>query len=266
MQKSIITDLNRCVGCLSCSVACKALNGVAIGHFWNEVLRVGPNPINPGDDYPNVYMYFLPKTCQHCGNPQCVDVCPTGAAAKLDDGTVQVDSEACIGCGLCLDACPYGVRYIDEDTNVAMKCTMCHDTIDPEVDVPQCVSQCAGNARWFGDLDEGYESFVGTYGTDVDRGGVRYRMLDFINPFTEDEVYSLGDASYEPSCRFILRGHTWYGEDTTLDDIVDGSSAPLQEGLAEAAALAKEEESKPYALHPYALKWACGSFGGTAAE
>lgn len=219
MQKSIITDLNRCVGCLACSVACKALNDVPIGHFWNRVVRVGPNPINEGDDYPNVYMYFLPVTCQHCENAPCVTVCPTGASKKMDDGTVQIDEETCIGCGACLDACPYGVRYLDDDKSVAEKCTMCNQNID-EDGVPQCVSQCSGNARWFGDLDEGYESFVGAYDTDGDRGGERRRMMEFIEEFTEDQVYTLPDEGNKPSFRYILRGHKWYGS----DDGVEGST------------------------------------------
>ena len=88
MQKAIITDLNRCVGCLACSVACKGLNGVPIGEFWNRVVRVGPNPEYEGADYPDVYMYFLPVTCQHCANPECVTVCPTGASVKTEDGSI----------------------------------------------------------------------------------------------------------------------------------------------------------------------------------
>ena len=76
---AIVTDLNRCVGCLACSVACKGLNEVTIGHFWNRVVRMGPNPEFEGADYPDVYMYFVPVTCQHCADAPCVNVCPTGA-------------------------------------------------------------------------------------------------------------------------------------------------------------------------------------------
>ncbi|MBR3258257.1 MAG: 4Fe-4S dicluster domain-containing protein, partial [Eggerthellaceae bacterium] len=85
---AIVTDLNRCVGCLSCMVACKAYNGVPVGSYWLKVLRVGPNGINPGDNYPNIDMYFLPVQCQHCANPECVKVCPTQASYKAADGTV----------------------------------------------------------------------------------------------------------------------------------------------------------------------------------
>ena len=218
MQKAIITDLNRCVGCLACSVACKALNEVPIGEFWNRVVRVGPNPEYEGADYPDVYMYFLPVTCQHCANPECVTVCPTGASTKEEDGTIQVDHELCIGCGACLDACPYGVRYLNADTNVAEKCTMCQQAIlEDDTMVPQCVSQCGGNARWFGDIEEGYDSFVGAYETDGDKTGERRRMMDFIEEFAEDQVYRLPDMGNGPQCAYILRGHTWYGGDGGVD-------------------------------------------------
>lgn len=244
MQKAIITDLNRCVGCLACSVACKGLNGVPIGEFWNRVVRVGPNPEYEGADYPDVYMYFLPVTCQHCANPECVTVCPTGASVKTEDGTIQIDAEQCIGCGACLSACPYGVRYISEEDNTAKKCTMCKDNID-EDGVPQCVSQCGGNARWVGDIDEGYDSFVGAHETDGEWTGERRRMMDFIEPFTDDQVYHLPDAGNGPSFAYILRDHTWYGD--VLDNSLDpthtatkqGVTYPLtdvEDGIAEAAA------------------------------
>ena len=96
---AIITDLNRCTGCLACTVACKAINGVDVGNFWIKTLRVGPHPIEGGSGtFPDVEMYFLPVQCQHCENPECVTVCPTGASHKLEDGTVQIDKSKCIGC------------------------------------------------------------------------------------------------------------------------------------------------------------------------
>ena len=115
-QYAIITDLNKCVGCLACVVGCKSANDVPIGKFWNTVVRVGPTPKFEGANGKDTEMYFLPLGCQHCANPECVNVCPTGASVKLDDGTVQVDAEMCIGCGLCLSACPYDARYLNEES------------------------------------------------------------------------------------------------------------------------------------------------------
>jgi DMSO reductase iron-sulfur subunit len=156
MTKAIITDLNRCVGCLACSVACKAVNNVPIGSYWNKVVRVGPNPIPGGSgQYPDVYMYFLPISCQHCENPECVKVCPTEASHVAEDGSIQIDKEKCIGCQFCVMACPYGVRAYDtsKDKGVIEKCTMCAHLID-KGEKPACVKHCPGQARKFGDLDD----------------------------------------------------------------------------------------------------------------
>lgn len=222
-RHAIITDLNRCVGCLACSVGCKVQNDVPIGNYWNKVVRMGPVPKEDGGQFPNVEMYFLPLSCQHCANPQCVDVCPTGATYKREDGVVMIDKDACIGCQACMGACPYGVRYLDEDLGVVQKCSMCVEKID-EGQLPQCVTQCGGRARYFGDLDEGLESFEGPAPLNVESGddfkklnpidydanvASRAKLLDAVNPFTEDEMYHLNDSGNDPSFVFILRGVTW---------------------------------------------------------
>ena len=123
---AIITDLNRCTGCLACTVACKAINGVDVGNFWIKTLRVGPHPIEGGSGtFPDVEMYFLPVQCQHCENPECVKVCPTEASHVAEDGTIQIDKDKCIGCQFCAMACPYGVRYLNQTERVVEKCTLC---------------------------------------------------------------------------------------------------------------------------------------------
>ena len=203
---AIVTDLNRCVGCLGCVVACKSSNGVPVGQFWNKVVRMGPTPREEGGNWPDVDMYFLPMSCQHCATPECVTVCPTGASMKMEDGTVQVDKEVCIGCGACLTACPYNVRYINADTGVAEKCTMCVQAVE-QGELPQCVSQCGGMARWFGDLDEGVETF---------RGACDETLGDFIEPYEESDVYKLPDMGNGPEGLFILRRMAWQEEGTTM--------------------------------------------------
>ena len=156
MTKAIITDLNRCVGCLACSVACKAVNNVPIGSYWNKVVRVGPNPIPGGSgQYPDVYMYFLPISCQHCENPECVKVCPTEASHVAEDGSIQIDKEKCIGCKYCMAACPYQVRVRNEETGAVDKCRFC--TVSAETTgakMCSCVEACLTGARMFGDLDD----------------------------------------------------------------------------------------------------------------
>ena len=220
---AILTDLNKCVGCLACSVACKVINDVPIGNYWNKVLRIGPNPREEGGQWPDVYMYFLTVQCQHCYNPECVHVCPTEASHIADDGTVQIDKEKCIGCQFCVMACPYGVRYLNEEERVVEKCTLCEQKIS-EGELPQCVSQCGGRARWFGDLDEGIESFVAPACDTEDRsyeaqfnarqvlGEVTGEGPEYpVKPYSEEEIYHLPDVGNDPSFVYILRGETWQG-------------------------------------------------------
>ena len=219
-QYAIVTDLEKCVGCLACSVACKVANNVPIGNFWTKILRIGPNQKYEGAQSPDVEMYFLPLQCQHCKKPACVDVCPTGASHKLEDGTVQVDKSKCIGCQFCAMACPYGVRYLNEEERVVEKCTLCEQKIS-QGELPQCVAQCGGRARFFGDLDEGIESFrgPGTYAMTKDNPsyeGVQSTHVvlgDYVKTYEKDQVHALRDVGNEPSMRYILRSMKWQGEE-----------------------------------------------------
>ncbi len=213
---AIITDLNRCTGCLACTVACKAINGVEVGSFWIKTLRIGPNPINEGDTYPNVEMYFLPVQCQHCENPECVKVCPTEAShIDPETGTIQINKEKCIGCQFCAMACPYGVRYLNETEGVVEKCTMCEQRITEGL-LPQCVAQCGARARFFGDLDNGVENFEGPAHPD-DPGcqydemiKTRVKLKDYVEPFTTDDIHHLTNVGNDPKIMFLLReGRKW---------------------------------------------------------
>ena len=224
-QYAIVADLNRCVGCLACSAACKTVNDVPIGNFWIKVLRVGPNP-RPGGTghWPDVETYYLPVQCQHCEDPECVKVCPTEASHKEEDGTVQINKEKCIGCQFCVMACPYNVRYLNEEERVVEKCTLCEQRT-AQGELPQCVAQCGGRARWFGDLDEGLDSFVGPgnpskYGDDPDDlsydsvHSTRVKMNDYVQPYDEEtDVHNLPNCGNNPSFRYILRERTWQGEE-----------------------------------------------------
>ena len=214
-QYAILTDLNRCVGCLGCSVACKVVNGVEIGSFWNKVLRIGPFPDSEGAQFPDVYTYFLPVTCQHCENPACVKVCPTGASQKLADGTVQIDKEKCIGCQFCAMACPYGVRYLNETERVVEKCTLCEQKI-AQGELPQCVAQCGARARFFGDLDQGVENFEGPAHPDTpgcqydDMTKTRVKLKDYVEAFTENDIHHLTNKGNNPKLMYLLReGRKW---------------------------------------------------------
>ncbi len=206
-QYAIATDLNRCVQCYACTVACKTVNDVPVGNYWNKVLRVGPNPTPGGTGkFPEVEMYYLPIGCQHCENPECVKVCPTEASHKLDDGTVQIDKEKCIGCQFCAMACPYGVRYLNEEERVVEKCTLCEQKI-AQGEIPECVRQCGARARYFGDIEQGVESFVGP---PLD-GETFEPITSTTRPFTDDDIYRLPNVGNNPSFVYILRNRTWQG-------------------------------------------------------
>ena len=156
MHNVIVTDLNRCVGCLACVVACKAVNDVPVGNYWNKVLRIGPNLKQGATQCPDVEMYFLPIGCQHCDNPACVSVCPTGASYHGEGGVVAVDESKCIGCRYCMAACPYQVRVHNKVSGAVEKCKFCHHWVyeHPETPSNTCVTACVTGCRIFGDLDD----------------------------------------------------------------------------------------------------------------
>lgn len=100
----------------------------------------------PRGTFPKVKMNFRPTLCNHCAEPACVANCPTGAMAKREDnGAVVVDQEVCIGCGTCVNSCPYEVPQIDEAAGVSSKCTMCFDRLDND-HRPWCVQACPAEA------------------------------------------------------------------------------------------------------------------------
>ncbi|MCY0884670.1 MAG: 4Fe-4S dicluster domain-containing protein [Firmicutes bacterium] len=168
MQWTIITDLNKCVGCKSCQVSCKEHNTAGAfgplpdldpyqepdGMWWNRVLTI------EAGTFPHTGVLYLPKACMHCYDAPCVPVCPTGASFKREDnGVVLVDYDTCVGCQLCLWACPYGVREFDPHEGVVKKCTLCIDRLEDErlpaaERIPACVESCPTRARVFGDLDD----------------------------------------------------------------------------------------------------------------
>lgn len=166
-------SLDRCIGCQTCANACKMQNNVPMGMLWNRVLTEGCDVMDGAiGEFPNLTRTYLPVACQHCENPACLRVCPTGATYKDDKGRVEIDYDKCIGCRMCMAACPYNARvfnwndphrdpdfnYGDKDVpvrskGVAEKCTLCKERTD-RGDEPMCVRCCPTKARTFGDLDD----------------------------------------------------------------------------------------------------------------
>ncbi len=146
-------DLERCIGCHTCTIACKLENGIEEGSWINVQTIGGPHRDTPSGEHPELRMHFLPILCMHCAQPPCLDACPLDAISKREDGIVLVDEEQCDGCQACVSACPYDALVLDDDRNVVRKCTLCAHRVDEGLD-PFCVVCCETEAMYFGDLDD----------------------------------------------------------------------------------------------------------------
>ncbi len=175
-------DVSRCIGCLRCMEACKAENSVQedANHHRTWIERyvylegsmealvdsaADPKNIeNSGSEthfrFDNRYKdekvdkaFFVPKLCNQCEEPSCVQVCPTGATFKAPDGVVLIDTNYCFGCQYCVQACPYGVRSLNEQRGTAEKCNWCYHRITKGLN-PACVEVCPTGSRVFGDLND----------------------------------------------------------------------------------------------------------------
>jgi Fe-S-cluster-containing dehydrogenase component len=163
-------EVDKCIGCSRCVEACKTENDVPKEPFffrtWIEryvitkdhgVIVEGINVASkasretPQDGRDVLRSFFVPKLCNHCANPPCVQVCPVGATFSTTDGAVLVDDKRCIGCRYCIQACPYGARYLHPLTKTADKCTFCYHRVVRGL-LPACVEVCPTQARIFGDL------------------------------------------------------------------------------------------------------------------
>lgn len=174
MRFAMVVDTQRCIGCHTCSVACKQENNLPNGIWWNRVITVGGEEMDTSEGrFPDVSMQYITINCQHCENPACVEACPTSAAYKrAEDGIVMQDYDMCIGCCKCMDACPYNARsFIEKEPeyaidiamgdadapvhqhNVVEKCTFCSHRLD-KGELPACVGVCPARARFFGDIDD----------------------------------------------------------------------------------------------------------------
>jgi len=176
---AFVVDLRRCVGCRTCTISCKSEFNVPLGR-WRAVIKT----LDWGT-FPDNRRAFVPRLCNHCtgdsekGVPPCVEKCPeaqsgerkkmgdvryrTGATYKRPDGMILVDMDLCIGCYKCIDACPYGVRYIDPAVKLKRpdrekdfgigKCTFCEHRVDNGIE-PSCVQACPHGTRTFGDMND----------------------------------------------------------------------------------------------------------------
>lgn len=186
MRWGMVIDLSKCIGCYSCVLACRAENGTPSSIFFKRILW------HEEGKYPDGKRFHIPCNCNHCKEAACVEVCPTGATFKNDDGLVVIDETKCVGCRYCMMACPYKNRYFlgervpyfpengltpheimggearidwENKLNTVIKCNFCEhrlkkaegNHLKPGVDrevTPACVATCPAEAMYFGDLDD----------------------------------------------------------------------------------------------------------------
>ena len=205
-------DLRRCVGCQTCTAACKSANATPPGVQWRRVLDI------ENGKFPDVSRTFLPVACMHCADPPCMHVCPTTATKQREDGLVTIDYDLCIGCSNCIMACPYDARSIEHTPryaygepmqsetarfdpgrlSVATKCTFCKERIDlaavtgqtpgvdPEV-TPACVNSCISGAMHFGDVNDPHSNI-----STLLAGTEYFRMHEELG--TDPSVYYIWDG------------------------------------------------------------------------
>jgi Fe-S-cluster-containing dehydrogenase component len=146
MRYAMAIDTKKCVGCSDCVVACQTENNIPHGYARDWISETVQGT------YPGLHLEIRSERCNHCNNTPCVRTCPTGASHIIDGGIVKVTPEECIGCGACIESCPYDARYVHPEGYVD-KCTFCDHRISNGQD-PACVSVCPTHCMYFGDLDD----------------------------------------------------------------------------------------------------------------
>ncbi len=158
MSLGFFFNMDDCIGCRACQIACKDRNDLPVGLFYREVksYEIG--------SYPSPKMYHYSAACNHCESPACVANCPTGSMQKDlgGDGTVQHDDDLCIGCGTCVKTCPYQIPVLLANKGIAGKCDACKPFRDADLN-PVCVDACPMRCLKYGEISEHEQK----YGSDL---------------------------------------------------------------------------------------------------
>ncbi len=146
-QQAFVIDQGKCIGCHACTVACKVEHGVELGVFrtWVKYIERG--------EFPDTRRSFAVLRCNHCTDAPCIKACPVTALYKREDGIVDFDPERCIGCKMCMNACPYDALYIDPDSQTAAKCNFCAHRVERDLK-PSCEVVCPVGAIISGDAED----------------------------------------------------------------------------------------------------------------
>ena len=208
MRYGFVIDQRKCIGCHACTTACKSENEVAVGVFrtWVKYVESG--------NFPNVRRHFSVLRCNHCEDAPCVNICPTQALHKREDGIVDFDNRLCIGCKACMQACPYDALYIDPNSNTAAKCNYCVHRVEQDL-LPACVVVCPEKAIIAGDIDDPSSDIARLIGQEP----VTVRKPE---QGTKPKVFYLGaeDANLTPEA--VARGRSYLWSEVQDDSYVNG--------------------------------------------
>jgi tetrathionate reductase subunit B len=158
-MKAFIIDITKCNGCYNCQIACKDEH---VGNDWSPIAKPQPDTgqfwMRVEDvvrgQVPKVKVAYMHYMCQHCADAPCIKACKSKAIYQRPDGAVIIDPNKCSGMKLCVDACPYGIIYYNNELNIAQKCTWCAHLLDRGWKEPRCVDACPTAALRFGEEEE----------------------------------------------------------------------------------------------------------------
>ncbi len=215
MKYGFVIDQRKCIGCHACTTACKSEHEVPLGVFrtWVKSVEKG--------SYPNTRRHFLVQRCNHCEDAPCVNICPTKALYKRQDGIVDFNKDSCIGCKSCMEACPYEAIYIDPSNNTAAKCNYCAHRTEVGLQ-PACVIVCPEQAIISGDLEDPTSEIARLVG----RENVQVRKPE---KGTKPQLYYLGadQTAINPESTSSGQGYMWSQPNTHLHGRKDSPPADV---------------------------------------
>jgi len=219
VRYGFVIDQHKCIGCHACTVACKTEHDVPLGvnRTWVKYVEKG--------SWPDSTRVFSVMRCNHCTDAPCVTICPTGALFKRDTGIVDFNTDSCIGCKSCMQACPYDALYIDPHEHTAQKCNYCSHRTEIGLE-PACVVVCPEQAIIAGDLEDPTTKIANLVRSEK-------TSQRAVEQGTRPNLYYMGadQASLDPlAAQPLTHGGIWKDSDSflTVDPSADHHTAHLQ--------------------------------------